>query len=71
MQLERYVYEMRKPKNWGGAIEIKAFADLFHKNIKVVTSRNKVIEFLSSQPDRCGWIYLRWNGRHYSPILNR
>ena len=57
------------PRNWGGAIELKAFADLFHKNIKVLTYQKKIIEFLSSHPRQCGWIHLRWTGRHYEPII--
>ena len=70
MTLEKYVFKMRHSHVWGGAIEIKAFADMFHKNIKLLSVPNrKTIEFLSNNPDRSPWIQLRWNGRHYDPIL--
>lgn len=70
MTLEKYAYKMRHPQSWGGAIEIKAFADMFHKNIKLISIPNrKTIDFLTNQSSRSPWITLRWNGKHYDPVV--
>jgi hypothetical protein len=74
--LQQYVENMRNPSTWGGALEIKAFCNIF--NIDVVvhhTSTNKEIEFKSdslkiyqkSEGSFSVRINLLYNGNHYDP----
>lgn len=69
MNLDRYVGTMSLNTTWGGAIEIKAFCDLYGVNILVYSIPNrKNIEFLSNKNNINKYIYLSWNGYHYEPI---
>lgn len=66
--LSQYVALMRNQSQWGGAIEIKAYCDLFNKNVKVKSfPNNREIEFLSSNNTN-DWVYITWNGYHYEPF---
>jgi hypothetical protein len=50
--LEQYVGKMRLQSTWGGAIEIKAFCDLFHASVSVLVLRDgKTVEFKPSSTD--------------------
>ena len=47
--LPQYVAKMRLQSTWGGAIEIKAFCDLFHASVSVLVLRDgKTVEFKPS-----------------------
>jgi hypothetical protein len=47
--LEQYVAKMRLQSTWGGAIEIKAFCDLFRASVSVLVLRDgKTVEFKPS-----------------------
>ena len=49
--LPQYVARMRLQSTWGGAIEIKAFCDLFHASVSVLVLRDgKTVEFKPSPP---------------------
>lgn len=70
MGSDDYVTNMRDPGTWGGAIEIKAFCELYRVAVEVrVRSTQKTILFqpsnLSSVPSR---IRIEWQGCHYEPI---
>ena len=73
MSLPQYIQRMRHPSSWGGAIEIKAYADLFRRNIKVYSLPNRrSIEFLTaSNSDQVNWIGIYWTGGHYEPIRSQ
>lgn len=67
MSLDAYVSNMRQLSTMGGATEIKAFCNLFQKNVKVESlPNNKIIEFIA-KPEY-PFIFLRWTGGHYDPI---
>lgn len=71
--LAAYVQNMRSPATWGGAIEIKAFCELFDAVVLVVVLRTgKVIEFQPTGPGKKGSFVFRvsWNGGHYEPLSN-
>lgn len=73
--IEDYVRHMRSNSTWGGAIEIRAFCEMYDVNIIVKNIRHlekddedKCIEFLcSNNKDR--WVVISWNGGHFEPIL--
>ncbi len=67
--LAEYVRMMRSHHQWGGAIEIKAYCDLFNTNVKVISYPNqREIEFISSKPNITNWNTISWNGVHYEPV---
>jgi hypothetical protein len=69
--LSDYIGHMRSHHQWGGAIEIKAYCDLFNTNVKVISSPNRrEIEFLSSKPNISNFNKISWNGSHYEPIVS-
>ena len=65
--INRYIFQMRQQNQWGGAIEIKAYCDIFKINVNVKSLPNsKIIEFLSKyKTDKI--INIQWNGFHYTP----
>ena len=69
IDLEQYIQSMRMSDTWGGAIEIKAFCELFQVPVKVeIESDKRQIEFLPSRM-RHGQktIFISWNGSHFVP----
>lgn len=70
--LADYTRDMRKSETWGGAIEIRAFCELFQIKVYVyVIADKKYIEFIpSSCQDTSKYIKISWNGSHYEPIKN-
>lgn len=68
--LDKYNNEMKKSGTWGGAIEIKAFCELFRIKVLVLVLReNRYIEFLPSNWNNENRIIkISWNGNHYEPI---
>ena len=74
--LQHYVARMRMQSTWGGAIEIKAFCDMFHVCVDVVVLRDrKSIRFEPSTPppsfDSEKRVFsITWNGYHYEPLFH-
>jgi hypothetical protein len=69
--LEQYVGGMRSPSTWGGAIEIRAFVQLWRRPVRVwVIRTGRWIEFPCSCPaegagEECK---ISWTGGHYEPM---
>jgi hypothetical protein len=70
--LNDYTKNMRKSETWGGAIEIRAFCELFQIKVFVLVLKdNKYIEFVPTNfTDNSKYIKISWNGNHYEPIKN-
>ena len=66
----QYVRKMRNSYEWGGAIEIKVFCDIFKVNTLVLSIPNRrKIEFLTNHnPKNAKWIKIYWTGNHFEPI---
>lgn len=64
--LEDYILSMRNPGTWGGAIEIKAFCNMYFMNVNVLDTRtNKnTIEFVEGSKAK-KTLNIKWNGGHY------
>lgn len=71
LSLQQYCQRMRHPSTWGGAIEIRAFCDMFDAEVHIrVLQTGKVIEFLPSRRRHPPNLFrLSWNGGHYEPEL--
>lgn len=66
--LAPYVARMRSPATWGGAIEIRAFVQLWRRPVRVwVIRQRRWIEFpcLEAAGPECR---LSWTGGHYEPM---
>ena len=66
---DKYLEFIQNPKNWGGALEVKMFSDIF--NIQIVcidvkTNRADIYGEDKQYPQR---IYLLYNGVHYDPLV--
>ena len=71
ISLQNYVQQMKNMGQWGGAIEIKAFCDLFGLNVKVHSFPNRrTIEFISqTSKGKVPWVEITWTGNHYEPVI--
>ena len=59
---------MRYEDEWGGAIEIKLYCDIFVKNVLVKSIPNqREIEFISKTPTNI-WNKIYWTGSHYEQV---
>lgn len=76
MTLEKYLRQMRKNSTWGGAIEIRAFCEIFLFKVEVVVlETGKIIEFIPAtwnnmlrREKSCRVLKITWNGFHYEPF---
>jgi hypothetical protein len=69
MKLENYVRIMRNQNTMGGAIEIRAFINIFKINIRVKSiPNNRLIEFLVDKENQ--WKELVWTGGHFDPVVD-
>lgn len=65
--LNHYLRLMSNSNQWGGAIEIKAYCNIFKINVKVQSlPNNKIIDFISNY-NTTKYISIKWNGVHYVP----
>jgi hypothetical protein len=68
--VDKYLNEMNQVNTWGGAIEIKAFSDLFKTNVFVhIPMIQRNVEFLHHQSSPS--IHLLWTGNHFIPLPQR
>jgi len=68
--MNQYIQNMEQRSTWGGAIEIKAFCEIFHAIVKIkVLSTSKWIEFVPNQTEKGAPIFLlSWDGSHYEAL---
>jgi hypothetical protein len=66
LPLDRYVQRMRSTHTWGGAIEIRAFVELWKRPVRVwVIRTRRWIEFPYSEGNECK---ISWTGGHYEAM---
>lgn len=79
MSLQQYVNRMRKTSTWGGAIEIRAFCNIYKRNVVVRNIRrreNTKIHFVNEDMrDKLNvngndetTYHITWSGGHYEPV---
>ena len=67
--LAGYVGQMRSPSTWGGAIEIRAFVQLWKRPVRVwVIRTGRWIEFPCSGDAAGSECKISWTGGHYEPM---
>lgn len=69
---EEYVQSMRQSATWGGALEIKAFCEIYHVGVIVHVRQtgNDILFRPSTNQERLLIVRIEWQGCHYEPILS-
>ena len=71
---EDYVRSMRHRAAWGGAIEVKAFCEIYQVGVIVrIQQTGKEILFRPSsaaRATRINAVVIEWQGAHYEPVLS-
>lgn len=64
-----YIRSMREQSTWGGALEIKAFCEIFQTAVEVrILSTGKSILFLPQNHPCPSRVRIEWQGNHYIPL---
>jgi hypothetical protein len=64
-----YLLNMNNNNTWGGAIEIKAFVNLFKINVHVhIPMVRRMVEFLYNEDSTNPIIHILWTGNHFIPL---
>jgi len=66
---DEYIHFIDNPNNWGGALEIKMFSDIFKIQINCFDIRNNKFYFYGENQNFNQMIFLLYNGFHYDPIV--
>lgn len=70
---EDYVRSMRDRSTWGGAVEIKAFCEIYQVGVVVRIRRTgKEVLFrpsCSAGASRIQAVVVEWQGAHYEPVV--
>lgn len=66
ISLPEYINKMSRSEVWGGAVEIKAFCDMFNVAV-LVHHQGRKIEFLPNTKNLKGIIRLKYECSHYEP----
>jgi hypothetical protein len=65
-----YLNNMTQSETWGGAIEIKAFTNIFKLDVYVhIPTIQKKVEFLYNDSQKNSSINILWTGNHFIPLL--
>ena len=67
-----YIGTISKAHVWGGALEIRAFCELFQKTVRVHATNSLESPFIEFSPSSLGEheiCHLYYNGSHYEPII--
>lgn len=68
---QQYMREMRESSTWGGAIEIKAFVNIFRVNVVVhIPHHQRTVEFVYDdvQKQSFPFVNILWTGNHFVPV---
>jgi ubiquitin thioesterase OTU1 len=66
---DKYIEFIQNPKNWGGALEIKMFSDIFKKQIVCIDVKTNRADIYGEDKNFDTCIYLLYNGIHYDPLV--
>ncbi len=66
---DKYIEFIQNPKNWGGALEVKMFSDIFQKQIVCIDVKTNRADIYGEDKNYYQRIYLLYNGIHYDPLV--
>lgn len=64
-----YIEFISNPKNWGGALEVKMFSEIFKKQIVCIDVKTNRADIYGEDKKYPQTIYLLYNGIHYDPLV--
>jgi ubiquitin thioesterase OTU1 len=64
-----YIEKIQKADEWGGAIELKLFSDIFEIQIGSIDVQTNRIDIYGEDKNYDKIIYLLYNGVHYDPLV--
>lgn len=73
VDMNQYLGSMRQSSTWGGAIEIKAFVNMYKVNVfvHIPNQHQRIVEFVYNQAhrDRHPTVHILWTGNHFIPLF--
>lgn len=66
---DKYIEFIQNPKNWGGALEVKMFSEIFQKQIVCIDVKTNRADIYGEDKKYDQTIYLLYNGVHYDPLV--
>ncbi len=66
---DKYIEFIQNPKNWGGALEVKMFSEIFQKQIVCIDVKTNRADIYGEDKNYYQRIYLLYNGIHYDPLV--
>lgn len=64
-----YIDFIQDTKNWGGALEVKMFSEIFCKQIVCIDVKTNRADIYGEDKNYNQRIYLLYNGVHYDPLI--
>lgn len=65
----QYIDFIQDIKNWGGALEVKMFSEIFHIQIVCIDVKTNRADIYGEDKNYDKRIYLLYNGIHYDPLV--
>jgi len=66
---DKYIEFIQNPKNWGGALEVRMFSEIFQKQIICIDVKTNRSDIYGEDKKYEQTIYLLYNGNHYDPLV--
>jgi ubiquitin thioesterase OTU1 len=66
---DQYIEFIVDPRNWGGALEVKMFSEIFEKQIVCIDVKTNRADIYGEDKHFEQRIYLLYNGTHYDPLV--
>ena len=66
---DQYIEFIQNIKNWGGALEVKMFSEIFNKQIVCIDVKTNRADIYGEDKNYQQRIYLLYNGVHYDPLV--
>jgi ubiquitin thioesterase OTU1 len=66
---DQYIDFIQNIKNWGGALEVKMFSEIFQKQIVCIDVKTNRADIYGEDKKYSQRIYLLYNGIHYDPLV--
>ena len=60
---------IQNPTNWGGALEVKMFSEIFNVQIACIDVKTNRVDIYGEDKEYLHRIYLLYNGVHYDPLV--
>lgn len=66
---DKYIKYIINPINWGGALEVKMFSEMFEKEIVCIDVKTSRCDTYGEDKNYDKRIFLLYNGEHYDPLV--